>query len=125
MKLEKVDYKEMQSLEMSGGTRRRYDRRAILTEFLDSDSYCMKLIFGKEDEEEMLEWLSRTGKSPKDYYLSVYNSYAAIISDDKKYKDKIQIKRFTKDESSMNLYLVRRDRTMAFGDDCQRRGYEW
>lgn len=89
MKLEKVDYKEIQSLNMSNRTRMRYDRRAILTEFLDSDSYCMKLIFGKEDEEEMLEWLSRTGKSPKDYYLSVYNSYASIISDDKKFKEKI------------------------------------
>lgn len=123
MKLEKVDHKEIQRLKVSAKAHMRYDRRSILTEFLDSDSYCMKLVFGKEDEEEMLEWLSRTGKSPKDYYLSVYNSYAAIISDDKKYKDKVQIKRFTTSKDTMTLYLVRKDRTMVFGDDCQRKGY--
>ena len=126
MKLEKADYKEIMGLRKPANGL-RLDRRAVLDEFLNADNYDMKLVFGREEKEEMLGYCARTGKSPKDYYLSVYNSYACIISKDKKYKDKIEIKRFSKnvDKSPMTLYLVRKDKTFVIGDDCQRRGYVW
>lgn len=124
MKLENVDYRDVAKLSKSRG--RRDDLREVLNAFLDSDNYAMKIIFGKEDERVMLEWVSMFGKTPHDYYLSVYNSYAAIISDNQHYKSKIQIKRFTEDKDSkfpMSIYLIRRDKTLTVGDDCQRRGY--
>ena len=130
MKLEKLNLNELKTLNRTGsGKIFRADRREILDEFLNSDMYAMKLVFGRDDEEEMMNWLSTTGKTSYDYCLSVYNSYASIISDNETYKNKIRIKRYTKKsksgESTMFLYLVRKDRTMAFGNDCQRKGYEF
>lgn len=127
MKLDNVSYEELARLSASkkGG---RSETMGVLNQFLQSGRYAMKLIFDKNDFEEMRMWCSEVeGREPYDWYLNKCNTYAACAAHNDQFKGKIQVRRVThrKDENQpMEIYLIRRDKTLTMGEMCQRRGYK-
>ena len=127
MKLEKINSDELRKL--SGAKVNRYsETQVILDSFLKSDLYAMKIVFDEDDKKEMMQWCSVNHKTAYDWYLGKYNAYLSYIRIHKKlYKDKVGVKRITIDRTSnrpMELYLIRKDRTLTIGELCQRGGYK-
>lgn len=126
MKLEKLNNDELMKLSSSNVTRYS-ETQVILDSFLKSGSYAMKITFDEAEKKEMMQWCSLNHKPAYDWYLAKYNAYLNYIRNHKKlYKDKVGIKRVTLDRHSnrpMELYLIRKDKTLTIGELCQRRGY--
>ena len=127
MKLEKINSDELMKLSRTN-TSRRCDTQVMLDSFLKTDLYAMKIVFDESDQKEMMRWCSVNHKPVYDWYLGKYNAYLTYIRNHKKeYKDKVGIKRITLDKKSnrpMELYLIRKDRTLTIGELCQRGGYK-
>lgn len=126
MKLENLNNDEL--MRLSGSKASRYsETQMILESFLKSNRYAMKITFDESEIKEMMHWCSINHKPAYDWYLGKYNAYLTYIRNHKKlYKDKVGIKRVTLDRKSnrpMELYLIRKDKTLTMGDLCQRRGY--
>lgn len=126
MKLENLNNDEL--MRLSGSKASRYsETQMILESFLKSNRYAMKITFDESEIKEMMHWCSINHKPAYDWYLVKYNSYLNYIRNHKKeYGNKVGIKRVTIDRKSnrpMELYLIRKDKTLTMGDLCQRRGY--
>lgn len=127
MKLEKINSDELMKLNSGAKVNRYSETQVILDSFLKSGQYAMKIAFDEAEKKEMMQWCSVNHKPAYDWYLGKYNMYLNYIRNHKNlYKDKVGIKRVTLDRKSnkpMELYLVRKDRTLTMGELCQRRGY--
>lgn len=128
MKLENVNYDGLARLNASKKGGRSSENMSVLSQFLQSGRYAMKLIFDEHDLEEMRIWCSEVeGREPYDWYLNKCNAYAACAAHNDQFKGKIQVRRIThrKDiNQPMEIYLIRRDKTLTMGEMCQRRGYK-
>lgn len=127
MKLEKINSDELMKLSNTNDTRYS-ETQVILDSFLKSGMYAMKITFDEAEKKEMMQWCSINHKTAYDWYVAKYNIYCTYIRNHKKlYKDKVRIKRVTLDKKSnrpMELYLIRKDRTLTIGEMCQRGGYK-
>jgi hypothetical protein len=127
MKLENLNNDELMRLSRTN-TGRRCDTQVMLDSFLKSDRYAMKIVFDEDDQKEMMHWCSVNHKPVYNWYIGKYNTYLTYINNHKKlYKDKVGIKRVTIDKKSnrpMELYLIRKDKTLTIGELCQRGGYK-
>ena len=126
MKLENLNNDELMKLSRTNVTRYS-ETQVILDSFLKSNRYAMKIAFDEAEKKEMMEWCQINHKTAYDWYLAKYNAYLNYIRNHKNlYKDKVAVKRVTLDRKSnrpMELYLIRKDKTLTMGNLCQRRGY--
>ena len=128
MNIANVSYEELARLNASKKGGPATKTVSILSQFLQSGSYAMKLVFDENDYKEMREWCAKKeGRTPYDWYLTRINVYAACAAHNDQFKGKIQVRRITdriNEDQPMEIYLIRKDKTLTMGDLCQRRGYK-